>query len=179
LQAVQEDDYGGGFARDGYPAGLPDLGSPVYGSYDKDKLLTKRGVALRFAVRQGTMQVEMQLAGSPNSRSFEFKVKEGRVYREIAMPMNPGLQWETISINLNPKTTLFGINATQWPGFAWTAFSVPSISTRPALARWAQDATGRYAALLALGLALMVGGAADLMGAIGSLTHMEKVGEPA
>jgi hypothetical protein len=165
LQPVQEDNPGGGFARDGYPAGLADLGVPVYGSYDKDKLLTKRGIALRFAVPKGTRQVEMQLAGSPNSRSFELKVKEGHTYRKIEPPVNPGLQWETISINLNPRTTLFGIDATQWPGFAWTAFSAPTISTRPALARWAQDAIGCYAGLLALGLALMLGGAADSMGA--------------
>ncbi|MGA3170936.1 MAG: hypothetical protein ABSE62_07955 [Chthoniobacteraceae bacterium] len=166
LQPVQEDNSGGGFAPDGYPAGLPDLGMPVYGSYDKDKLLTKRGIALWFAVPKGTRQVEMQLAGSPNSRSFELKVKEGHMYREIVPPVvSPGLQWETISINLSPRTTLFGIDATQWPGFDWTAFSAPVISTRPAPARWAQDAAGCYAGLLALGLALMLGGAADSMGA--------------
>jgi len=166
LQPVRVDNSGGGFARDGYPAGLPDLGLPVYGSYDKDKLLTKRGIALWFAVPKGTRQVEMQLAGSPSSRSFELKVKEGHTYREIVPPvLNPGLQWETISINLNPRTTLFGIDATQWPGFAWTAFSAPSISTRPALTRWAQDATGCYTGVLALGLALMLAGAAASMGA--------------
>jgi hypothetical protein len=170
LQPVLEDNSGGGFARDGYPAGVPDLGMPVYGSYDKDKLLTKRGVELEFAVPEGTRQVEMQLAGSPNSRSFELKVKEGHTYREIVPPLvNPGLQWETISIDLNPRTTGFGIDATQWPGFAWTAFSLPTISTRPAPARWAQEATGWYAGVLALGLALMLGGAADLMGAVGGL----------
>jgi hypothetical protein len=165
LQPVQKDNSGAGFARDAYPAGLPDLGLPVYGSYDKDKLLTKRGIALRFAVPKGTRQVDMQLAGSPTSRSFELKVKEGHTYRKIAPPLDPGLQWETISINLDPRTTLFGIDATQWPDFAWTAFSAPSIATRPTLSRWARVAAASYAGLLALGMALMVGGVADSIGA--------------
>ena len=125
---------------DGYSDRTPALGKAAVGSYLKSGVKSKSGITLQFKIPRGTQEVDIQVAGHPNARGIALSVREnhGASYN-IAPPLDPGDEWQTVSIHLNRKSTLFSIIARDQSAAAWVAFSMPAISGGHAPGRWARS----------------------------------------
>jgi hypothetical protein len=101
------------------------------------------------------------VAGYPNVRGTELTEEEhASVSRSIAPALDPGYHWQTTFVKLNPKFDVFKINAKDDSEGAWLAFSMPVIVNGHAPGRWARTLIDDYVCFGALGLALMILGAA-------------------
>jgi hypothetical protein len=157
------------FLPNGYPDDLPPLDKPVIGSYTKSGVISKTSSTLQFDVPRGTRQVDIQVAGYPNARGIDFKFEEiHKPSYSIAPPMDPGENWQTISVALNPKSTSFKLEATDDRSeAAWLAFSMPVVSNGHLPGRLARSLASGSLYFLDFGLVLL------LLGALGGIPIAE------
>ena len=160
LSPFKQKSGGGEFVQNGFPNSVPPLNKMVFGSYGNGRVKSKGGITLEFKVPRGTQQVDLQIAGYPNARGVALKVEEphGASY-SIAPPLDPGDNWQTISVGLNPKSTSFKISAKDQSDGAWLAFSMPVASNGHAPGRWARLLAANSICFLDLGFVLLVLGA--------------------
>jgi hypothetical protein len=150
--------------QNGYASQVPPLGKTAIGSYGKSGDPAGSEITLYFKVPRGTRQVDLQVAGNPNARGIALNVQERRrpVY-SIAPAIDPGNNWQTISVRLNPKSTSFKISAKDQSKGAWLAFSMPAVSTGGFPGRWARLLANNAFYFLDAGLLLFVFGAFNCM----------------
>jgi hypothetical protein len=160
LSPVRQKAGRGGFFPNGYSEGTPPLDKPAVGSYTKGGVKSKSGITLLFKVPRGTRQVDLQVAGYPNARGMALRIEEEhKEAYNIAPPFDPGDHWQTISVRLNRKTTLFKISAKDQSEKAWIAFSMPAISNSHFLGRTARLLVNASYYFIDAGLVLLALGA--------------------
>jgi len=151
---------GSGFVRDGCPPGMPALNKMFFGSYGISGAHTQGGIALTFNVPIGTREADIQVAGYAGNTGLDLRLKDGRGDSySIAPQICPGTHWQTVSINLNPKTTRFTLFGKYKDAEQWLAFSMPTISSGHAPGRWARSLAGGWFYVIDIGLVLMALGA--------------------
>jgi len=150
-----------GFVENGYSGGTPPLDKAVLGSFRKTGLKSEGNIAVKFTVPRGTEEINLQVAGYPNVKGIELRVKESRgASYNISPPFDPGDNWQTVLVHLHPKSTFFNIYAKDRSEAAWLAFSMPTISSGHAPGRWARVLAGNSFYFIDIGFVLMALGAA-------------------
>jgi hypothetical protein len=169
LTPAKEESSASSFVDNGYPDGMPATYKPVVGSYVRAGTKSKSGMTLMFEVPRGTHQVDLQVAGYPNARGITFKV-EGRhgQTHSIVPPLDPGYNWQTVSIKVDPKETAFKIVAKDQSDGAWLAFTMPSVSTDGAPGRWAKSIANAHVYFIDIGMVLLVLGAISTLASASS-----------
>ncbi len=162
--AKQQAGSGGGFVQNGYPPAMHPLDGIVFGSYGKRQTESKNGISFYFKVPRGTQQVDLEVAGYPNARAIHLKVEEPHgVSYSIAPPLDPGMNWESVTVGLNPKSTFFKISAKDQSDSEWLAFSMPVISIGGSPGKWARSLARDSSYVIDVGLMLLVLGGLGCM----------------
>jgi hypothetical protein len=164
---------GGGFVKGGRSSRTPILDKEVIGSFGKTAAQSKSGISLFFKVPRGTREVSLQVAGYPHTEGIALHVQERRRrIRSIAPALDPGDNWQTISVRLEPDTTSFKISATDKSTGGWIAFSMPTVSTGGFPGRWARSLTSGSFILIDSGIVLL------LLGILAEVANRESASNP-
>jgi len=164
LSPVQEKSGGGGFLKSGFPDRLPPLDKPAVGSFGKKDAQSRSGVTFYFKAPRGAREVNIQVAGYPNARGIALTIEEQhRAPYNIAPPIDPGENWQTVFIRLHQKSTVFKISAKDESDGSWIAFSMPVVATGGLPGRWARSLASESFLIIDLGLVLL------LIGALGEI----------
>jgi hypothetical protein len=174
LSPASQNSNGGGFVQNGYSPAVLRLNKPVFGTYGKPQTETRNSITLRFTVPRGTREANLQVAGYPSAKGLDLKVEEAHgASHSIAPFINPGDNWQTITVGLNPKSTFFKISAKDQSEKDWLAFSMPTISNNHVTGIWARFLAGNFFYFVDFGLVLL------LLGGLGSLAISQASSLPA
>jgi len=154
----------GGFTQSGYPSRLPLLNKLGFGSYGGNGAASKSTITLHFKAPRGAREINLQVAGYPNAPGMTLRVDEshGKSFNLIP-PVDPGNNWQTISVRLGRKSSTFKIVAKDRTDGAWLALSLPSVSTDGLPARLARSLASGFAYFIGVGIVLLI------LGGLGSL----------
>ena len=164
LVPLKQSSDGAGFVQGGSSGRTPALDKVTIGSYGKAGAHSKNGITLLYNVPQGTRQVDLQVAGYPNATGMGLSIEERhKASHNIAPPFDPGDNWQTISVSLDPKSTFFEITAKDQSERAWLAFSMPVVSNDRFPSRLAKSLASSSFYFLDFGLVLLLlGGAGEI-----------------
>ena len=172
LSPVTQKSIRGGFVQNGYSPRTPRLDKAILGSYGRREDQPRSGITLQFKVPRGTQGIDLQVAGYPNAGGIALKVEEHhQASYSIAPSLDPGDNWQTISVRLNPKSTSFKISAKDQSDGAWLAFSMPTVSNGHAPGQWARLLANNSFYFLASGLVLL------LLGGLAAIANQEPVSD--
>jgi hypothetical protein len=145
----------GEFVPNGYPNTMALLDKPTLGSFGAKADHDKKVVTLMFRKPVGAREVILQVAGYPNRLGKSIIITEPhRPPRSINTSFDPGEHWQTVYINLSPKSKSFKITAKDEWNTDWFAFSMPVVSTDSFPSRLARAlaSVGIYILLAGFGL---------------------------
>ncbi len=143
-----------GFTPGGVPPGLlPPLPVPFIGSWPQSGHKVEGELTMVFNAPPRTRQIDLRIAGYPNSRGIELSIKDKHAQpRRITLPSNPRELWQTISIPINSPS--FTLKAKDQSQVAWFAFSLPTPSTFHPVAHLARLLAANSIAIIDIGLIL-------------------------
>jgi hypothetical protein len=149
----------GEFVPNGYPNTVALLDKPTLGSFGAKADHDKKVVTLMFRKPVGAREVILQVAGYPNGLGKSLTITEPhRSPRSISTSsFDPGEHWQTVYINLSPKSESFKITAKDEWNTDWFAFSMPVVSTDSFPSRFARAlaSVGVYILLAGFGLLII------------------------
>jgi hypothetical protein len=143
----------------GYPQDLRDPGRQAWGTYRGPGAMAAAGGKIDFPLPAGAREVDLLVAGYPGMRGNSLKARVRRGIFLIAPDVDPGMQWDLLSIELGKRAKSVEVRVSDHGDFGWLAFSAPVVSTRHLLGRAARDVTAASWWVVVAGWILMAAGA--------------------